>query len=383
MCDRIGGSQRVKLVVVFQLMRTNPEQCRKRSTISASGALVGQIRLPSRPICLGVFHYADATPLKSHNVSPIAPPLPLPDELAATPRLRIVSLVPSVTELLFALGLGPWIVGRTGFCIHPAPAVSAISKIGGTKDVNLRKVRALAPTHVVVNVDENRLETVEALRAFIPHLVVTHPCGPEDNLRLIAQIVEMVEVFAAELGVRSEPVGRKVASADEISCLEGALPDVPDLRDRAGRLAAGLREELAACRTFVAAHPAAQAGRRVLYLIWRAPWMTVARDTYIARMLAEVGWHTWPPVDGGPHGAARYPVVTGDEPWLADIDELLLSSEPYRFGEEHLAEAQALCPNARVRLVDGELISWYGPRAAEGLRYLRGLADGEPGATPR
>ena len=316
-------------------------------------------------------------------MSSIAPPLPLPDEVPAAPRLRIVSLVPSVTELLFALGLGPWIVGRTGFCIHPAPAVSAISKIGGTKDVNLPKLRALAPSHVVVNVDENRRETVEALRAFIPHLVVTHPCGPEDNLSLIAQMVEMVEVFAAELGVRSELDGRKVAPVDEISSLVGALPDVPDLRDRAARLAAGLREELAACRSFLAGRPRGHTGRRVLYLIWRAPWMTVARDTYIARMLGEVGWHTWPPVDGGPHGAARYPVVTGEETWLAEIDELLLSSEPYRFGEAHLAEAQALCPHARVRLVDGELVSWYGPRAAEGLRYLRGLAEGTPGATPR
>lgn len=316
-------------------------------------------------------------------MSPIAPPLPLQDEVPAAPRLRIVSLVPSVTELLFALGLGPWIVGRTGFCIHPAPAVSAISKIGGTKDVNLRKLRALAPSHAIVNVDENRLETVEALRTFIPHLVVTHPCGPEDNLALIAQIVDMVEVFAAELGVRSEPSGRKVIPPDEISYLEGALPDVPELRDRAERLAARLHEELAACRSFLADRASAQAGPRVLYLIWRAPWMTVARDTYIARMLAEVGWQTWPPVDGGPHGAARYPVVAGDEPWLAEIDELLLSSEPYRFGEEHLAEAQALCPNARVRLVDGELISWYGPRAADGLRYLRELAGAEPRATPR
>jgi ABC-type Fe3+-hydroxamate transport system substrate-binding protein len=332
---------------------------------------------------IGVFHYADATLLKSHKMSPIAPQIPLPDEVPAAPRLRIVSLVPSVTELLFALGLGPWIVGRTGFCIHPATAVSAISKIGGTKDVNLPKLLALSPSHVVVNVDENRLDTVEALRDKIPHLVVTHPCAPEDNLTLIAQIVEMVEVFAAELGVRSEPAGRKDVLESEALYSEAPLPDVPELRDRAERLAKALRGELAACRSFRADLPLEPPGRRVLYLIWRAPWMTVARDTYIARMLAEVGWQTWPPVEGGSHGAARYPVVTGDEAWLADVDELLLSSEPYRFGEAHLAEAQALCPNARVRLVDGELISWYGPRAAEGLRYLRGLAGARRPATPR
>jgi hypothetical protein len=109
----------------------------------------------------------------------------------------------------------------------------------------------------------------------------------------------------------------------------------------------------------------------VLYLIWREPWMTVARDTYISRMLARIGWQTLPAVLGGASGAARYPVVDVASPWLADVEEVLLSSEPYRFGPHHRAEAQALCPAARIRLVDGELISWYGPRAVAGLRYLR------------
>ena len=102
--------------------------------------------------------------------------------------------------------------------------------------------------------------------------------------------------------------------------------------------------------------------------------MTIARDTYIARMLAAVGWHTWPAVDGGDSGAGRYPALNGDEPWLAQIDRVLLSSEPYRFGAQHLTLAQALCPQASVALVDGELLSWYGPRAALGLDYLCNLA---------
>ena len=103
--------------------------------------------------------------------------------------------------------------------------------------------------------------------------------------------------------------------------------------------------------------------------------MTVARDTYISRMLAAVGWHTLPASDGGASGAARYPVLHGDEPWLAQVQQVLLSSEPYRFGAEHLAAAQALCPAAQVRCVDGELLSWYGARALPGLAYLRGLAS--------
>ena len=112
----------------------------------------------------------------------------------------------------------------------------------------------------------------------------------------------------------------------------------------------------------------------MLYLIWRDPWMTVARDTYIARMLARIGWHTLPDRRGGASGAARYPALRGDEPWLADVQQVLLSSEPYRFGDEHLDAARRLCPNAHARLVDGEMLSWYGSRAVPGLRYLREIA---------
>jgi len=136
--------------------------------------------------------------------------------------------------------------------------------------------------------------------------------------------------------------------------------------------AAALRTELQ--RELALARARAWPPQRVLYLIWRDPWMTVARDTYIAQMLACVGWHTLPAVDGGEHGAARYPTLVGDELWLVEVDRVLLSSEPYRFGPEHLAEAEQLCPQADVQCVDGELLSWYGPRAATGLRYLRGLA---------
>ena len=233
--------------------------------------------------------------------------------------LRIASLVPSLTELLFALGLGPHVVARTGYCVHPAGAVAAVPKVGGTKDVNLAKLRRLAPTHAIVNVDENRVETAEALRAFVPQVIVTHPCGPEEVEALIEQLSQ---VFAAQPGVA----------------------------ERAAALRAELRAELVATRV--------QSDVPVLYLIWREPWMTVARDTYISRLLGRVGWRTLPAVDGGEQGATRYPTLRGDEPWLADVREVLLSSEPYAFTSAHVAQAQALCPRARVRLVDGELLSW-------------------------
>jgi hypothetical protein len=258
--------------------------------------------------------------------------------------MRIASLVPSLTELLVALGLRDRLVARTGFCIHPADALHDVPKVGGTKDVNLAKLQRLAPTHVVVNVDENRAETVEAMRAWPqpPSIVVTHPQAPQDNLALIAQ---MVEHFGTGPGAH------------------------PGVAERADALTHALQTELALTQ------PASRPARKVLYLIWRDPWMTVARDTYLAAMLARVHWLTLPDVHGGATGARRYPVVQGDEPWLADVEEVLLSSEPYRFGAEHLAAARALCPNASARLVDGELLSWYGARAVAGLRYLREIAE--------
>jgi hypothetical protein len=254
--------------------------------------------------------------------------------------LRIASLVPSLTELVVALGLAQCLVARTGYCIHPADALAQVPKVGGTKDVNLAKLRRLAPTHVLLNVDENRRETADALRAWgtdAPQLVVTHPLAPHDNLALVEQLVA---VFGHVDGVR----------------------------ERAAALMQGLRDELALTR------PEARPERGVLYLIWRDPWMTVARDTYLSAMLARVNWRTLPPLQGGDHGAARYPVLQGNEPWLTEVQLVLLSSEPYAFGEAHLTEARRLCPNASAALVDGELLSWYGARAVPGLRYLRALA---------
>lgn len=250
---------------------------------------------------------------------------------------RIASLVPSATETLVALGLGPHLVARTGFCIHPAGAVAAVPKVGGTKDVNLAKLKKLAPTHVIVNVDENRLETAEALREFVPEVIVTHPSRPEDNLVLFEQ-------------------------------LRAAFAGEPGVNESAAALSAEFRAALARCRR------RAWPGEKVLYLIWRDPWMTVARDTYISTLLAECRWQTWPAVLGGEHGAGRYPALTGDETWLLDIDRVLLSSEPYRFGPEHLAQALGLCPQASVQLVDGELLSWWGSRGAAGLDYLCSLS---------
>lgn len=245
---------------------------------------------------------------------------------AADPHARIVSLVPSITELLCDLGLAPQLAGRTGFCIHPTDVVREIPKIGGTKDVNLDKIRKLAPTHVVVNIDENEKPTVDRLAEFVPNIVVTHPGKPEDNLAL-AKL--MGGIFCAT--------------------------------DKADAWCATFEAELAALRAAPKGPP-----QRVLYCIWQDPWMTVSQDTYIAAMLAELGW-TVPTL-----GDARYPRFDWTPELLAQVDLVLLSSEPYRFTEAHVdaLERQIGKP---VALVDGEMMSWYGSRALHGVRYLETL----------
>jgi len=247
---------------------------------------------------------------------------------------RIVSLVPSLTELLCDLGLAGALVGRTGFCIHPRGVVRAIPKIGGTKDVNVRRVRELAPTHVIVNVDENEKATVDEIAQFVPHVVVTHPLAPLDNLavyRLLGGIF-----------------GR--AAAVEALCTEF---------NRA------YSEAVAAC--------AGLARERVLYLIWREPWMTVSRNTYVSRTLALVGWDTLPV-----EAASRYPEIQLDAATLNGVERILLSSEPYRFRSRDVAAVEKLLPDTArctVQLIDGELASWYGSRAIAGLRALARLRN--------
>jgi ABC-type Fe3+-hydroxamate transport system substrate-binding protein len=247
---------------------------------------------------------------------------------------RIVSLVPSITELLCDLGLAAWLVGRTGFCVHPADVVRAIPKVGGTKDVKLEKVRRLAPTHVIVNIDENKKATADALAQFVPHVVVTHPLAPEDNLALYR-----------------------------------LLGGIFNVQEKAEVLCAAFEHEYAALAALRQRAP-----KTVLYCIWQNPWMTVSRDTYIARMLALIGWRQWQAEPPATADTARYPTFAWSDELVRGVDAVLLSTEPYRFTETHVdaLERQIGKP---VHLVDGEMISWYGSRAIAGLRYLRTISD--------
>jgi hypothetical protein len=162
----------------------------------------------------------------------------------------------------------------------------------------------------------------------VPNIIVTHPCKPEDNRDLYRLLGH---VFGREAAARK---------------LEG---DLDRALARAAEVARSMPPEA------------------VLYLIWRDPWMTVARDTYISAMLDCVGWKTLPDV-----ADERYPQFGWTAPWLARVGRVLLSSEPYRFRERHLGEVTRLAGRP-VTMVDGEMASWYGSRAIIGLEYLSGL----------
>ncbi|HAS51576.1 MAG TPA: cobalamin-binding protein [Gammaproteobacteria bacterium] len=240
--------------------------------------------------------------------------------------VRIVSLTPSITELLFALGLAGQIVGRTHYCIHPQPAVAALPSVGGTKKVNYARLMALQPTHVILNIDENPRELAERLTRDGLKVIVTHPVAPEDNLALYRLLG----------GIFHREAEAELLAADFTRALKK------------------LRRQ-------------SWPRRQVFYLIWRQPWMGVSRDTYIARMLELVGWETLPAV-----AEARYPVLELDRTLLEVADLVLFSSEPYRFEPADLAHFanDYACPLKKLRLIDGEMTSWYGNRAIEGLAYL-------------
>jgi len=242
---------------------------------------------------------------------------------------RIVSLVPSISELVCDLGLSAQLVGRTGFCVHPREVVRRIPKVGGTKDVDLDKLQALRPTHVILNIDENRKEDALALAEFVPAVIVTHPLAPLDNLALYRLIGG---IFGCD--------------------------------EQAESLCRKFEEAYAALQSAAHAFPP----DRVLYLIWKNPWMAVSRDTYVSRMLALVNWETVPA-----NCADRYPKIELGGGVLEGAGVVLLSSEPYLFRDEHVAElrTEPLLREKKVSLIDGEMTAWYGSRAIEGLGYLR------------
>jgi ABC-type Fe3+-hydroxamate transport system substrate-binding protein len=253
------------------------------------------------------------------------------------PPRRIVSLIPSTTETLCALGLGDALVGVTVYCSEPAEIVRAKTRIGGEKNPDLERIRALAPDLVVANVEENVREHVDALRAWSIPVWVTYPRTAEDSLRMIRELGEVTgaRAPAAALLGELEPLYARVRAASAVR------PPVD-----------------------------------VFYAIWRGPYMTIGADTYIHDVLAVCGGRN---VFGD--RPERYPAVTLEEIAARRPAVILLPDEPFRFRRAHLddfapyREIPAV-RDGRVHLVDGKPFSWHGPRLAEALRTLPALLAG-------
>lgn len=248
--------------------------------------------------------------------------------------MRIVSLCPSLTELVFDLGRGPDLVGRTKFCVHPAKEVAAVERVGGTKNPKIERILELAPDLVLLNEEENRREDAEALAAAGIRCHVSLP-------RTAAETAAMVRSIgtALDAGERAEAIAR-------------------DIETRAARVAAAH-----------AGHPPV----RYAYLIWRRPYMSVSDDTFIAGLLALPGGEN---VFGS--AATRYPEITAEELHAAAPDLVLLATEPFPFDTRYLDElvtASGL-PRERFRIVDGERLSWHGSRTPAGVDYAERVIRG-------
>ena len=257
------------------------------------------------------------------------------------PPSRIVSLVPSLTEALFAFGLGERVAGVTRFCVEPREGVADKRKVGGTKNVDIAAVRALEPDLILANVEENTREDVEALEAAGLLVFLTYP-------RTVAGAIDELRLLAAMTGA-NDAAGPIVAGA------EAGL-----------RRAEAANERRTPLRTFCP--------------IWRNPWMTIGPDTYIHDVLRVCGAQN---VYGT--SRERYPKVklVGQGPSpdqdVASLapEVVLLPDEPYRFGEKHIPEVIEALGDIRIYLVDGKCLCWYGPRIADSLRTVQRLLWGE------
>lgn len=246
------------------------------------------------------------------------------------PPQRIVSLVPSQTELLFDLGLGERVVGITKFCVHPQTWFRSKTRVGGTKQLRMETVAALRPDLIIGNKEENERLQIEQLAAHYPVWM--------SDVRDLGSALQMIR-----------ELGRMTGKATEaISIAENIQSGFDDL----------------------AVAVAQQPRLRAAYFIWREPWMAAGSDTFIDEMLR------WAGFENAFAHLPRYPELSLEQLAAAEPDCVLLSSEPYPFREKHLLEISRLCSKAAIRLVDGELFSWYGSRLAQSPAYLAALREG-------
>jgi ABC-type Fe3+-hydroxamate transport system substrate-binding protein len=236
--------------------------------------------------------------------------------------MKVVSLVPSITEALFDLGLTEnEIVGRTKFCIHPEEKVKNVAIIGGTKNINIDKIKTLQPDLILANKEENIKEQVEALMEDFK-VIVTNVENIEDNYYLLKNLGQL---FHKE--------------------------------ERAQLFNLKIYEILNEAKT--------KSIIKVAYLIWKNPYMTVGSDTFIHKILGEIGF------ENIFKDKTRYPEIQTED--LAEADIIMLSSEPFPFKEKHIEELKEFYPDKKIMIVDGEAFSWYGTHIAKCENYFKDL----------
>jgi ABC-type Fe3+-hydroxamate transport system substrate-binding protein len=239
------------------------------------------------------------------------------------PPQRIISLVPSQTELLADLGLDDRVVGITKFCVHPHTWFTTKPHVGGTKNFDLEAIDRLQPDLIVGNKEENYREGIETLQQRYP-VWMSDISDLADALAMIRDIGRLTDTSA-----------------------------------KASRLAGDIEH------AFSQLHR--HDSQSVLYLIWRKPWMAAGTNTFIDSQMRHIGFHNCV-------AASRYPTLLPEEINDLKPDLIFLSSEPYPFREKHIGELQALCPLSKIVLVDGETFSWYGSRLLQAAAYFNTLA---------
>ncbi len=242
---------------------------------------------------------------------------------------RVVSLVPSLTELLFDLESGDTLVGRTKFCVHPKSQLKAVTEIGGTKNPKLAEILELKPDLILANKEENREEDISALVKAGCQVWVTDVDHIQENIQVAQALGDLLESEAAAL---------RLSESFRVS-IESIKSLVPQ------------EEEL-----------------RVLYLIWKGPYMAAGSDTYINSVLMHCGLKNVTS-DMGDNGL-RYPEITEEMISDLDIDVVLLSSEPFPFKTKHQEEIHATFGKSSV-IVDGEAFSWYGSRLVKSVPFIQ------------
>lgn len=250
-------------------------------------------------------------------------------QLDATPA-RIVSLVPSQTQLLHYLGLEKEVVGITKFCIHPEEWFRSKQRVGGTKSVKPEVVRELQPDLIIGNKEENQRENIESLEGIAP--------------------IWMSDIFTLDDAFEMmDAIGEMTDREEKISELKSDITE-------------GFEKLAAEVQSF------ASTGKKVLYFIWRDPDMVSGRNTFVDHMLERCGLINATEEE-------RYPIVGQEH----DTDFIFLSSEPYPFKEQHLAEFKEKYPKAKIVLVDGEMFSWYGSKLKDAPDYfiqlLKSISD--------